>query len=224
MLAPTYQRYHDRLQALSKEGGEIAQLERSSSVGPYIQDEDAVRLQSWLVRVENIIIAAFGRHSPHFRQFENLVHNGVRMVAHSHEVRRLVGLLDGAADDLASGFLASQEFLVAGRVFDSVLEEAKHLLAAGFKDPSAVLGRVLLEQALQRLADANSIDASKKASLLNDELRKAGRFSQLLWRQVQVWLDLGNAAAHGKFDEFTHENVHRFLEDIERFLATEFRP
>lgn len=223
MLAPAYQRYLDRLQALSKEGLEIARLERPSLVGSYIQDADAVRLQSWLTRVENLITAAFGRHSSHFRQFESLVHDGVRMVAHAHEVRRLVGLLDGAADDLAGGFLFGQEFLVAGRVFDSVLEEAKHLLTAGFKDPSAVLGRVVLEQALQRLADANTIDSSKKASVLNDELRQAGRFSQPLWRQVQAWLDIGNAAAHGKFQEYTHANVATLLADIERFLATEFR-
>lgn len=224
MLAPHYQRYLDRLKELSKEGLEIAGLERPSSVGPFIQGTDAIHLQSWLTRVENILTATFGRTSPQFRQFENLIDRGVRYVAHSHEVSRLVGLLNGAADDLSGGYLFGHEFIVAGRVFDSVLEEGKHLLGAGFKDPAAVLGRVVLEEALRRLADAVGLDSSSKASTLNDQLRQSGRFPQPLWRQVQAWLDIGNAAAHGKFEEFTDANVASMLGDIERFLATEFRP
>jgi len=32
-------------------------------------------------------------------------------------------------------------------------------------------------------------------------IEEAGRFTQPQWRMVQAWLDIGNAAAHGKFDQ-----------------------
>jgi hypothetical protein len=40
-------------------------------------------------------------------------------------------VLQGALSDLEGGFLVGQEFLVAGEVFDSVLEEGKHLNEKG---------------------------------------------------------------------------------------------
>ena len=38
----------------------------------------------------------------------------------------------------------------------------------------------------------------------------------------QAWLDIGNAAAHGKFVEYSQDDVAKLIEDIERFLATYF--
>ena len=108
-------------------------------------------------------------------------------------------------------------------MFDSVLEEAKHLNQSGHKDPAAVLARVVLEDALKRIARSEGVNDNQKASQINDELRKRGRYPQPQWRLIQAWLDIGNAAAHGKFNEYSDEGVQRLVEDIERFLATEFR-
>jgi hypothetical protein len=108
--------------------------------------------------------------------------------------------MHAALDDLKNGFLGNQEMLVAAAVFDSVLEQAKYLNSQGYKDPAAVLTRTVLEDALRRIARAEGEDDSTKASAINDVLKKTGRVSQPLWRQIQFWLDVGNAAAHGKFD------------------------
>jgi len=67
------------------------------------------------------------------------------------------------------------------------------------------------------------IDENQKASVINDELKKRGKYPQSQWRFVQAWLDIGNAAAHGKFDEYKEEDVANLIRDVERFLATEFR-
>lgn len=126
-------------------------------------------------------------------------------------------------DDLENGFLIGQEFLLAGEIFDSVLEEAKELLNAGYKDPAAILGRVVLEDSLRRLARQEQLDDTQKATKLNDDLKKAGRYNQVQWRQIQVWLDVGNNAAHGKFDQYSKEQVKEHIEGIERFIASEFK-
>ena len=91
------------------------------------------------------------------------------------------------------------------------------------KDPAAVLARVVLEDALKRIARGEGLDDNQSASRLNDELRRIGKYRQPQWRLIQAWLDIGNAAAHGNFNEYNEEDVEGLIEDIERFLATEFR-
>jgi hypothetical protein len=217
MLSPKHKRYADRMRVLIQEGHAVAKLERDSSVGPYIQDR--LPLHSWLTKVENIIETVFGVDSPHYRHLKVLTE---RQPEHSYEVNQLIGLLTGGLDDLEKGYLIGQEFIIAGEVLDSVLEQAKHLNQSGHKDPAAVLARVVLENALKRLGREESVDEKLSASRINDELKRVGRYAQPQWRLVQAWLDTGNAAAHGKFSEYSQDDVTKLVEDIERFLAMYF--
>jgi hypothetical protein len=205
-----------RLEELIQEGKQVAALERDSSVGPYIQDQ--VPLNAWLVKVENIIEAVFGRESPHQRALAKSMEGHPE---HAYEVLRIVGVLTGALDDLKGGFLDRQEQLVAAEVFDSVIDQAKHLAVKGFKDPAAVLARVVIEDALRRLCRAEGLDSNGKAASLNEALRNSGRFLKPQWRAIQAWLDIGNSAAHGSFDDYTEADVKNMIDDIERFLARE---
>jgi hypothetical protein len=205
------------MRELIEEGHAVARLERNSSVGPYIRDK--LPLHSWLTKVENIIETVFGTESPHYQHLKVLTKQHPE---HSHEVHQITGLLTGGLDDLEKGYLIGQEFIIAGEVFDSVLEQAKHLNQNGHKDPAAVLARVVLEDALKRLGREESIDEKLSASRINDELKRVGRYSQPQWRLIQAWLDIGNAAAHGKFTEYTQDDVTKLIEDIERFLAMYF--
>ncbi len=208
----------ERLRELAEEGKRLAATERPSSVGPYIQDN--VPLTAWRVRVDNIVSTAFGAASPHYRHITEAMAGHTE---HSYEVLAIVGLLEGTLNDLEGGFLVGQEFLIAGEIFDSVLEQAKHLAENGFKDPAAVLGRVVLEDTLRRIAHPEGIDSTAKASTLNDALRDKGCYPKPQWRIIQAWLDIGNSAAHGKFDEYTQDDVVRMLNDVEQFLAQVLR-
>ncbi len=140
-----------------------------------------------------------------------------------YRIKEIKGLLKGSLDDFENGFLLRQEFRIAGEIFDSVLEQAKYLLSYKFKDPAAVLGWVVLEDALKRLARHEQLDDTKKASVLNDELKNTGRYNQVQWRQIQVLLDIGNDAAHGKFTQYSEEQVKDQINGIERFIASEFK-
>jgi hypothetical protein len=225
MLNPKYRRYAERLQELVEEGKSVAKLEKPSSVGPYIQGEDDIKLNAWLTKTSNILETVFGAHSPQFRSFrEVLPKEGIRLVSRAHDIHPITGVLAGALDDLEKGFLIGQEFLVAGEVFDSILEQAKELNNTGHKDPAAVLTRVVIEDTLRRLARREGINDTQKASQINDDLKKLGLYPLAQWRFVQAWLDIGNAAAHGKFDEYTEEDVMKTIEGVEQFLVEKLQP
>lgn len=221
----TQKRYADRIRELIDESRTVESLVITPSYKdpldmeiPYINDQET--LNSWLIKVENVMEKAFGVTSAHCRKIEELINTKIYS---KPQITAIRGVLKGSLDDLESGFLIGQEFLIVGDVFDSVLEEAKHLLNYKYKDPAAVLGRVVLEDALKRLSRYEQLDDTKKASVLNDELKKAGRYNQAQWRQIQVWLDIGNNAAHGNFTQYSEEQVKDQIEGIERFIASEFK-
>lgn len=218
LLSPKYERYAERMKKLIKEGERIA----STALGiiPYIGD--SAKVHSWLASVKNILELTFGDKSTYSIDLNNICKLSSN-VKSQDVFLSMKGLLEGALDDLESGFLVGQEFLIAGEIFDSVLEQAKHLNKAGHKDPAAVLARVVVEDALRRISRKENLDDTKKASDLNNELKKAGRYGQPRWRRVQALLDIGNAAAHGKFDEYNSDDVKTIIEEVERFLAEELR-
>jgi hypothetical protein len=224
MMNPKYARYAERLRELIGEGIKVAQLEKPSSVGSFIQNADKAQVLSWLTKGRNIIEIALGNQSPHLRHFDNLIpKSGISNIVYAREVYNFIGVLTAALDDLENGYLLGQEFFIASEVFDSIMEQARYLLQNNYKDPAAVLARVVLEDSLKRIARVEGIDENQKASIINDELKKKSRFSQPQWRFIQGWLDIGNSAAHGKFDQYTQDDVVKMIDDVERFLVNEFR-
>jgi len=216
-MNPKFEKASARLAELIEEGRHCASLERTDHMGStYI--EDRLPLGAWLVKVENITKNVFGVESAHYTQLKKLVDRGVHDACRVNEIS---GVLTGAKNDLDGGYLAHQEQLVAGVVFDSVLEQARELLKVGYKDPAAVLGRVVAEETLRRLCRAAGLPDKGKASMLNDSLHSANRYNKPQWRLIQSWLDIGNSAAHGKFTDYDENAVARMIEDIERLIAAE---
>ena len=223
-MNPKYQRYANRISELINAGYAVAKLEkrRGRAGSAYIGDEDVVALQAWLVSVRNILEIVFSSDGPQVRHFDTFTKQGLHLVEHAADLYPIIGVLKGALEDLEKGYLVKQEFLVAGGVLDSVLEEAEQLNKAGYKDAAAVLARVVLEDALRRIAREETIDDDQKtAAFLNDELKKIDRYPQPQWRLIQAWLDIGNCAAHGEFDNYDEDAVETMIQGIEQFLAAE---
>ena len=105
---------------------------------------------------------------------------------------------------------------------------AEYLLSEDYKDPAAVMAGSVLEEHLRQLCLKNNIEVEiesqgkvkpKKADRLNSELAKAEIYSKLDQKAVTTWLDLRNKAAHGKYDEYTKEQVQNMLHGIIEFLS-----
>ncbi len=140
----------------------------------------------------------------------------------------ILGILHSAKHAIENDYMQKQELSIAGSVFDSTLVQAKELLEKKYKDPAAILGRVIIEDALRRLANNNDIAIvnekgdNKKVSILNDELKKKEVYGQVQWRRVQTWLDIGNEAAHGNFEKVREKDVESLLKDVELFIEEYF--
>jgi len=157
---------------LITEGKGVAKLESQSEGLPYISDK--VALHAWLSKVNNIVDTTFGEKSSQGRHLREIMPKGPMYIEYSYQVLAIVGLLSGAVDDVEKGYLLKQEFLIAGELFDSLLEQAKRLSETGYKAPAAVLGRVVLEDSIRRIARREAQDSTQKVSIINDSLKNAG--------------------------------------------------
>ena len=127
---------------------------------------------------------------------------------------QLVGILESAKDEISSGLLGNIRHLLHADMFASIVEQASELLEKGHLTPAAVLGRIVIERWLRDLGEKSGVAdyGTIKAATLNERLKGAGIFSTAKWGLVQGFLGIGNAAAHGKEDQFSRKDVEQMLE------------
>jgi hypothetical protein len=61
--------------------------------------------------------------------------------------------------------------------------------------------------------------APKKASILNDELKREGAYSALEHKQVIAWLAIRNSAAHGTYGDCDEAAVKTLIEGVGNFAV-----
>ena len=216
-----YAKYIKELDELVQDSLEVEKLETTSKTG-YKIIIAADRVQKLFMNSIQIIKLIFREGSDLYREIVRIKDHESKQYAST--IRILRGTLESAKDAIQKGYLTSFEFLISADIFDSTLEQAKELLKNGYKDPAAMLCRVVIEDSLKKTARKDGIETEKKkASVLNDELKNKEFYNQIQWREVQKWLDIGNAAAHGQFDEIKKEDVQKMINEIEHFILNYMR-
>ena len=107
---------------------------------------------------------------------------------------------------------------------------AEHLLKEGYKDPAAVLIGSTLEAHIRELCNRNEIETiltnnkneiiPKKADTMNSDLVKSNIYSSIQQKQITAWLGIRNSAAHGKYEEYSMEQVSLMLQGILNFISS----
>lgn len=131
------------------------------------------------------------------------------------------GILTAVREDVALGFLARLETLIAADVFSDFVDMADHLLSSGYKDPAASLVGAVLERGLRQIAANNNVKlkAREDLSSLNSKCARAGVYNRLVQKKVQVWTDVRNHADHGEFEQYSEDDVREMLSGVQGFLA-----
>lgn len=144
---------------------------------------------------------------------------------------RLRGVLTALRRDYDQGQVATFEAMVHAAVFDDLAAQSEWYLEEGHLLPAAVVAGAALEEQLRQLAKKHMVPTAttnpqgrskpRKASELNEDLHRAKAYTQPEWRQVQVWLDLRNEAAHGKpeFKARTEADVRPMVAGVRAFIA-----
>jgi DNA-binding transcriptional regulator YdaS (Cro superfamily) len=98
------------------------------------------------------------------------------------------------------------------------LEQAKELLATGYKAAAAVIAGVVLETALRRLCSDRGLPVGKLEKI-NADLANAGTYNERMHRRVTTLAEIRNKAAHGDTAGFSGADVRGMITDVERFIS-----
>jgi len=196
-----------------------ARRSQSSSTPALVPEEWAELRAAGLAFIES----TFGREHSYYVEYS-------RKLASSwdYEGKYALGILRAIQDQIKSGWVTTTRGIVSGEVFSDFLEMAEHLVGENYKDPAAVLAGGVLEEHLRFLSSAASLPLEdiqkgkvvpRKADLLNAELKKANRYSVIDQKQITTWLSLRNNAAHGKYSEYTIEQVKFMIDGVRNFVS-----
>ena len=137
-------------------------------------------------------------------------------------------ILGSAKDEILGGWFERVRSLVSAEIFADFIDMATYLLDEHYKDAAAVMMGSVLEEHLRQLCRKARLDTEylrdgvpvpKKADALNSDLTKAEVYSRLDQKAVTAWLDLRNKAAHGRYTEYTEEQVRLMVQGITEFMA-----
>lgn len=206
-----------RCQALIDQGTRVLSTRRPPPAG-VISGEyvESALFYEWKPAGLSFLKMTFGEEHPHFQLFQTGVKN-----TYFSDALQGVGVLKAAYDELRGGFLGRVQDLVAAEIFADFLGQAAHLAEAGYKDAAASVAGAVLEDGLRRIAMARGITVktSDDLSSLNHRLADGQVYSRLVQKKIQVWNDIRNNAAHGKFGEYKKEDVHEMVKAVQGFLA-----
>jgi hypothetical protein len=190
------------------------------SANPLMKSEEWTALRAaGLAFIES----SFGREHSYYSEFDKKLTD-----AQDYYGKYALGILTAIRDQIKGGWIETTKGLVTAEVFADFLEMAEHLLEQKYKDPAAVMAGSVLEEHLRQLCLAASIpveDVSsgravpRKADTLNADLAKASKYSKLDQKQVTAWLDLRNKAAHGKYLEYTSDQVALMVAGVRDFIS-----
>lgn len=192
------------------------QRRHSSHFGSYEQVE-ADLLLGWCVKARNLLASVCGRDSEHFNSFVEAEKPGP-YEENPVRLSRLRAVFLAAKEDFEGGYLSSVRNLVQAEVFSTELEQARELLAAGYRAPAAVICGVVLETNLRTLCEAHGVGMGK-LDKMNADLAKAGQYNSLVQKRITALAAIRNSAAHGKHSEFDDKDVQSMIEEVERLVA-----
>jgi len=195
---------------------------RSRAKYPDLSDQPDESVTS----VVTLMCDCIGRFSPSGSQYVGAMESLLNQYGHgvSSVGPYIAGVLMSLEEAYKSGYLERVAELVHAEMFADFVEMAEYLLHEGYKDPAAVIIGSVLEEHLRQLCAKNGLATDvagkpMKAEQLNSDLAGKPVYSKLDQKSITSWLDLRNKAAHGKYGEYTKDQVALLILGVQNFLT-----
>jgi hypothetical protein len=171
----------------------------------------------------SLILKIYNSNHPYYLEIDKLTNYNYPITA-----SKILNILNSVKEEVTGGWLFTTKGLVSSEIFANFIEMAEHLLSENYKDPAAVMIGSVLEEHLRQLCLKNDTEIDiekekktipKKADRLNSDLATNQIYNKLDQKSVTAWLDLRNKAAHGKYSEYTKDQVQVMSFGVLDFLT-----
>ncbi|WP_224961822.1 DUF4145 domain-containing protein [Geomonas subterranea] len=206
----------------------FAELENSFSdlhfqpgayTAPYVADG---QWRKWATSAQNLILAVFGQHSPHY---QNFVEAYTKCRGESSSVKGMNAIFLSAKEDFDGGYVFDVDLRISGEVFGDFIRLARQSLSEGYKDVAAVLACAALEDVLKRYASANGIAVDDKAMTdVVNSLKSNGLVVGAQKSLLDAMPKVRNFAMHANWDKISAPDVSSVIGFVEQLLLSKFTP
>ncbi len=214
-----------RLDEMIERGTKVLATRHSGNMGPdYLGDQPGY--DEWRVSAKTVV-RALNAGGHHEKEFETADTRSISMgFGYADRLERQLAVLRSFREDFDGGFLSDIQNAVRAEVFADFMEQAEYLFDQGFWQPVPVIVGAVLEDHLRKLCAKYSITLPKNPKLdgMNADLAKAGEYGKLEQKQITVWADVRNKAAHGEWGAYKKEQVEAMLRDVPPFLVAHKLP
>jgi hypothetical protein len=180
----------------------------------------------WKSQTLNFVVNLLGREHEYYQNVKKEIEKettGMYAAYGDKEiVEKVKGILRAIKEDALDGFLLTNiRTLISAEIFTDFLEMVEHLLGNKYKDAAATLCGAVLEDGLRRIALKAGIKKKNKDDLnsLNQKCADKNVYNRLRQKEIQVWIDIRNNASHGKFEEYSEEDVKKMHKGVSSFLT-----
>jgi hypothetical protein len=207
----------DRLDSLIAKGNKVLATHRPNPpnvIGyPTLSSE---AFSEWQTQSHAYLINVLGQDHIYVQRFKSIGQKGYTGAVGSGQ-----GILRAVREDIEGGYLKRVQALVSAEIFTDFVEMTEHLLEQGYKDPAASLVGAVLEDGLRKISAKNAVTVKAKEDIssLNKKLADAQVYNRLRQKKLQVWNDVRNNADHGKFSEYSKDDVKEMIKGVSDFLA-----
>jgi len=208
-----------RTEELIVQGQDVLKTKNKGQFGTYVNSGKFLGFRSACL---SFLSNLFSKEHPYYLEFDKNVSDST-----PSKTEQGIGVLYAVKNELEGGWIRTTKGLIASEIFSDFLEMSSHLFEEGYKDPAAVMAGSVLAEHLRNLCEKHEIETHqekgekfipKKASALNAELAKHQVITKLDEKAITAWLDLRNKAAHGKYEEYTKEQVGLLIQSIIDFM------
>ena len=192
--------------------------------------------EEWCVKASGLVRLLYGKSDEAKKYqalFEKRWDEGSHFWGFSHAVvLTKVSQLRGLKYNYENGFLDSLYDQIVANVSADYMEQAEALLGEGVQDQyshllAAMLCGVVLENRLRSYCEnldppietVKPNGESLTLGALIGELDRIKAFDKQTRKMLKAWADIRNAAAHGRGNDFTREQVELMLLGVNGFLA-----
>ncbi len=193
----------------------------SNSVYDDLSDLPKMHRQALITRAVAAIERISGKNSVYSIEVDRIYKQIPFLNQHTSSI---MGVLLALREDVNAGYISTLIELTHAELFADYLDMAYHLQQSKYKDAAAIITGSTLESHLKNLSIKHGIDieskgAAVKADKLNSDLAKANAYSKMDQKNVTAWLGLRNNAAHGKYNEYSSDQVDLFISSVRNFIS-----
>lgn len=189
---------------------------------------DWSRFVQWRVNCRTLFAHLFQQGNIHYSYVEDVE----KMTNTEDNVQWGIATLKALKENLENGFLSDLSSQIEAEIAADYMTQAANLIDEGADGaynhvPAAVLSGAVLEKTLRELCEKQEPTIAtiknkgeyKTMNPLIDDLRRSGVYNETRAKQLRHFADIRNHAAHGRFGEFSVDDVRAMIDGINRFIS-----